>query len=346
MKNDLRIFYAVRMGVVGLTMAWAVPDAARAQGPDSDPADLGTTRREIFESPRRKTPNRFFGRPSRQTPEEQWEHARELREAGSRNRAARAFRALVHEWHDSPYAPRAQQAYAEIREQNGSYPAAFGEYQYLIDHFPGRAPFRAAYEAQMRIANHIMRPKTDSQGKSPASRAALPLFRRILLNAPQAEEADQAAFHIAVIHEESREWLEAADAYEKMIMRYGSSPLVEEALARRAHCLYREATRYPRDENGLRIAHDAHAMILDRSRGAGPEFLVETRAQLREIADLLEERHYRRAAFYDRDRFPAQAAVIAYSGFLERFPASARAEFVKTRIRELQTQGRGEDNRP
>lgn len=315
----------------------AEPAQARDSGQDfgqEDFAPLTSSDRAL----RPKRPRRFFGRPAKDTPERQLRYAQALQEAGRLRKAHRQFKALVHEWHDADEAPIAQKTFAELLEQRRKYSRAFNEYQYLAHYFPGRFSFRDVFDAQFRIASHLMRQRSFQFlffSGFDASERALPLFKQILENAPYAERAADAWFHIGTIHEDAKDYVRAADAYETLVVRYPQSDYVSEALYRRAACLYNEAIRHPRDERGLLIAYGALAAWIQQNDGSDRETLTEARQRLGDMQARIVEMHYERAAFYDTLARKPSAAIIAYTSFLEQFPASEHSDIVRARVREL-----------
>ncbi len=275
-------------------------------------------------------------KPAKETPALQIEHAGDLVVQGKIRKAMRAYRALVHTWHDAPEAVTAQRAYARLLEEEGRYDLAFKELQYLIENYAGSFQYRKALEAQFRIAQHIMTRKSGGflfiSGFSSPERA-LPLFEQIVRNAPNWERTPEAQFMIGVIYEEMDETEMAVNAYEATRNRYPRSDFASEAAFRRCFCLYSVATDAPRDEfrNSAAIA-SLRAFVADYpdslNAGDANKYLAELQARVEEI-------FLNRAKFYDRSGRSPAAAVIAYEDFVKRFPNSELARDARERIREL-----------
>ncbi len=286
-----------------------------------------------------KKPGRLFRRPAENTPAQQLAHAVELREDGKKRRAERAFRALVHEWHDASEATAAQMHYAELLQERGRYQRAFEEYQYLIDHFMGYFPFRTVVERQYETARQTMQARRGAVLFFPgfsAPERALPLFQRIVENAPRSPQAPQAQFHIGFIHEKQGDYRKAARAYERLRIRYPRSERAGEAVFRHAQCLYRESLKNPRDEEGLWIAHNALSHLTETYGHIETRPVREARERLHEIEAILAQKNYEQAAFYEEIARRPQAALIAYADFIEKFPNSALAEKAQARVESLQ----------
>jgi tetratricopeptide (TPR) repeat protein len=287
--------------------------------------------------PAKKRPS-FFHRPSRATPEAQLAYADALRKAGRLRRAGKQYRALVHQWHAAPQAPVAQHGFASVLDQRRKWRRAFDEYQYLIDYFAGEFAYEAVLERQFVIAQRLMTERVRLL-YIPLFRAperALPLFEQIVKNAPAWTRAPKAQFLVGAIHEQGRDYDLAATSYETLGLRYPLSDLAAEAQYRRARCLYRLAKAAPRDEQVCREALSAlSAFTVDRP--ADPH-AKEASAWLAELKNHLAGLHYERATFYDKMKTRPRAALIAYTDFVKRFPASAQAEAARARMEALEAQ--------
>jgi outer membrane assembly lipoprotein YfiO len=263
------------------------------------------------------------------------QYADDLAEAGRHGKAAKAYLALVHEWHASDEAPAAQRGLARQREQQGRLQKAFKEYQYLIDNFPGGFSYEQVIDRQFRIATALM---TRPRGRVrrflgyTASEEALPLFEQIVANAPSWKRAPEAQFNVALLHEQAGEYEEAMTAYERIPSRYPKSGLVAAARYRRAHCLVMQARKDRRDENACRHAMTALAGFI-RDYPVDPN-VPEARRQLDALRARLAASYFERAEFYDR-RQKVRAAHIAYHDFLRQFPSSDLAPRARARVKAL-----------
>jgi len=294
---------------------------------------------------RKKRPS-FFRRPAKDTPGEQLAYARALRWEGHLRGALKQFRALVHSFHDAPEAAAAQQAYADLLSQRGRYLLAFHELQYLIDNFAGQFRYTEALEKQFEIANCV---RTQRRGKFlflpgfQDPERALPLFEKIVENAPNWNLTPQSQFFVGAIREETKKYDLAVLAYENVERRYPDSDLCSEAAFRRACCLHRISKSRPRDEVSCQDALAAFACFLrDYPQNSDAE-----RAQIN-LAELREHRaamYYERAVFYDRMARRPAAAIIAYTDFLKNCPSSKLTNKAEERIGELKTELEKKDER-
>lgn len=286
----------------------------------------------------RKHPG-FWRRPAQETPADQFAYARGLEDAGRRRKAARQYRALVHEWHDTPEAVRAQRAYAGLLEARGKYEAAFEEYQYLVEFYAGRFDYADVLSHQFRIAQEVMNRRYGGLLFLPGFKSperALPLFEQIAANAPTWSRAPNIQFHIGVIQEDATDYEAAVQSYEKLRQRWPRHELAATAVFRGARCLVSAADRNHRDEQSCHRALEALAGFI-RDYPDDPN-VAQATADRDRLSQRLSTMHYRKAAYYDTIAHRPEAALIAYADFLRRFPYAEQAEGVSARIRELKAE--------
>lgn len=284
----------------------------------------------------RKSPG-FRYRTAMSTPAEQYAHAERLRNQGKTRKALKAFRALVHNWHDSDYAPRAQLAYALLLERQKKYLEAFKEYQYLIDNFAGDFPYEVVLENQFRIAHHLM---TTRQAKFwkfkgfKATERALPLFQELVENAPNWERSADAQFYIGIIHEGRKSYEKAVRAFEELYFQYPQHERTAEGLFHRAYCLYLIAGERAHDKRALREAVSALSQYTRRYPDSTHN--LEVARYLSELKEELAGMYYDIAVYYDTTAVRPKAALIAYRDFVSRFPMVGTAEEARLRIKSLE----------
>lgn len=298
--------------------------------------------RDGFDKPDRKRPSRWR-RPSEPTARRQLALAR-MRAGQQRYRAAaKAADRLVRQWHNAPQAVEAQLLLARMLEQRGRLPAAFEAYQYLIVFYPGRFDYAEVVESQFQIAESLRQRLSRRFAFGPGIAAVRGMYAQVIRNAPFGPRAAEAQMAVASLYEEENELDAAVLAYERLDVRYPDHPLALESAFRAAECRARLAMRHPRDEA---LALEALAAVHNTLR-AHPQH-PET-ASLRQLSDALYEHiaalHLEQAEFYDRIQNNPDAARIAYSEFLRRFPDSRHAAVAQKRLRKLQsddnTTGRG-----
>ena len=288
--------------------------------------------------PERRRPS-IFRRPIEEAPAEQLAYADALSAKGKIRKAMRQYRALVHEWHTSPEAAKAQEAYARLFLKKRKYTRAFEEFQYLIDHFSGQFVYADVIEKQFQIAHQIM---TKRRGRwfgmpgftSPA--LALPFFEKIVANAPAGKKAPESQFYIGVIHEQAHDYQAAAAAFRTAYSRHPDSAYAADARFRYAYCLYRIANAAPRDKALCRSAFSELAGFVRLYPQSGHVPAAEK--HMIELRERLAGMYYKVAMFYDRSPYKPRAALIAYTDFIRNFPSSDMAPEANRRISDLEAE--------
>jgi len=276
-------------------------------------------------------------KPQKATANEQLTYAGELRLEGRLRAAYKAYNALVYAWPDSALAVTAQVACAEVLVERRDYAKAFEEYQYLIDRYMGQFDYNAVLDKQFGIANHLMTTRRGQFLFFPgfeAAERALPLFAKIVENAPSWDKAPQAQFNIGMIHEKDKDWTDATTAYEVLQNRYETSPWAEPAGFHEAYCLYRDSQDRPNDENACNAARAALVRYL-RTYPSGSD-VPQARESLNALNTRFANLVYERARYYDKIARRPASALVAYRDFVKRFPNSELAETAKARIQALQ----------
>lgn len=287
----------------------------------------------------------WYRHPDCATPVQQMELAYRLYDAGRYRKAANAYQALVYAWPDSQEAPRAQLALAQVQEHRELYSKAFDEYQYLFDYYPGQFKYEEVLDRQFKIANYLM---TTPKGAFlffkgfQAPERALPLFEKIIRNAPAWDRAALAQFNMGVIHEQNEEWEEAVAAFEVFQNRYRDPILLPQASFREAHCLYLIYKNHPNNENSCNAARGA---IVEYIRSyPGDDRVTEARLFLQTLNNEQGQRAYEQARYYDRIARRPKSALIAYEEFLKKYSAlnPDLTASAKARVEALQKESKNE----
>jgi outer membrane protein assembly factor BamD (BamD/ComL family) len=324
------LFYAILVAVL------CQDRISQAAGSDTWSAQDTPSQSHDINKPRIKRGVHWYRYPNKQTDSDQEKFAYALYQAGRLRRAANAYQALVYAWPDSRKAAPAQLALAKIQQKRGQYEDAFDEYQYLIDNYPGQFNYAEVLEFQFQIASYLMHARTGQFLILPGFQSperALPLFEKIIRNAPSWGKAPLAQFNIARIHEMNDNLEEAVTAYELLQNRYQSSPWAGQASFREAYSLFRLSDQRKNDENALNAARAALVDFI-RSYPASPD-VGQAETYLRTLNTRLTTMAFERALFYDRQSRRPEAALLAYEDFLKNFPASEQAATAQQRIEQL-----------
>lgn len=277
-----------------------------------------------------------LSRPSRKNPEDQLAWARKLQEEGRLRKATRAYRALVVTWPGSTEAPLAQWGLAQSLDARHKMEDAFDEYNNLTSHYTGGYPYDSVVQRQFEIAHSIMDKRRGAFlmfGGFKAPERAVPMFEKVVQNAPRASFAAEAQYLIGRAYELSDQLELAVVSYMTAQHRYPGTSWAEKASFGRARCLVRLSEESPNDEEALDQAWAAVVVFLntfpqseDAELGkAYRENLLRRRAKA----------SYDKALFYDRIAKRPAAAIQSYENFVRQFPNSEWTALARARMQEL-----------
>ncbi|MCO5062456.1 MAG: tetratricopeptide repeat protein [Kiritimatiellae bacterium] len=277
-----------------------------------------------------------FNRPARNTPQNQLTWARKLQSSGDLRKATRAYKALVVTWPGSSEAPLAQWGLAQTLDARGKLEDAFEEYNNLATRFTGGYPYDSIVQRQFEIAQTVMNKRRGTLlifGGFKAPERAVPLFEKVVQNAPRSDFAAEAQYLIGHAYELSEQLELAVVAYMTAMHRYPNSPWAERAAFGRARSLIRLSEESPNDEEALDQAWAAVIVYLN----AFPQSEdAELATAYRD--NLLRRRAksaYDKAMFYDRIAKRPAAAVQSYENFVRQFPNSEWTAIARARMQEL-----------
>lgn len=287
----------------------------------------------------KKTSGWFFHKPKKDNVKAQLAYAQSLENEGKMGRAKRAYNDLVHQWNDTEAAVKSQQRIAHILYDEGKYNKAFKEFQYLVDYYAGQFNYKEVIDLQIKIANYVMGERRGDflffHGYKAPERA-LPLFKQIIVNAPNLKVTPAVRLKVGGIYEDMKQYEKAISVYDAIQQFHALSDAAEIALFRKSYCLYILAKKAPRDEKRCRSALSSLASFLSRYKMSSHK--KEAEGYLDEMKLQLSDMYYNRALFYDEVNKMPKSALIAYRDFLKKFPSSERAQTVYSRVVELEKQ--------
>ncbi len=302
------------------TMPTTPPGAAYSSSNDED-------------KPRVKRGTHWYRYPQCETASAQMQLASRYNTEGRYRKAANAYQALVYAWPDSPEAPQAQLALAKVQEIRQLFAKAFDEYQYLFEYYPGQFDYQEILDRQNKIANYLMKTPKASFLFFPGFEAperALPMYEKIIKNAPTGIHAATAQLNIGIIHEFNEEEEEAVSAYEILQNRYNAPDLIPQAAFREAHCLVKIHDNRPNDEDACNAARAALVQFI--STYPGNEQVEQARGFLKDLNDRQAKRSYDLARYYQTIAHRPKAAVVAYEDYLRKYPDTTLAPSAKEQL--------------
>ncbi len=319
----LRIFHVVLLIILAHPFA-LVPQASAQSGSRSF--------EETFDDQRGF---RWFGGPSRQGPEHQWERIEDALGAGRTRRAIRRANQLVRAWPDDNLAPKAQRLIGDVYIERGNPEAAFDAYQTLINAYAGQFEYQEILDLQLELAeevqNRVIR-AVFTRYTQPQD--AIPLYSQLITNAPHADITPELMFRIGAIFLEKRKPREAIEEFNLMEERFPDSEFAMKSAWHRAQAFERLTKRFPTDASTTLSAWQAYVYFVNTYPQA--EFAPEARERMRHFYNQAAENQYRLAVFYEERMSKPKAARVTLETLLQEFSGSDWAVKAADRLESLQ----------
>jgi|GEM_PF-1223002 len=289
----------------------------------------------VIEEEGRGTWRVLFDRPA-DTSAEQWDYARATRNKGQLKKADRRMLYLVRRWPNSPEAPQAQRARADMLYARGKNQEAFAAYQFLIDNYSSRMrDYDFVLNNQFNIAVEIMNHRRMRWifGGYRAPEYAVTYFENVIRNGPQWTRAPEAQFLIGQCHQDADDLELAISAYGLLGYRYPDRPFSEEGAWQQIVCMRERFVAFPNDLEMLdRILTATTVFLTGHSQSARKNDVIQLRNRLYEVKA---GQTFAEAAFYAKVPKKPAAAIIYYEKMIEEFPKSKRVPLARERIAEL-----------
>ncbi len=297
------------------------------------PPNTPYTQTKDDDKPQAKRGVHWYRSPQCKTAAQQLQLAAKFNTENRYRKAANAYQALVYAWPDSPEAPLAQLALAKVQEARELYFKAFDEYQYLFEYYPGQFDYQAVLDWQFKIANYMMNtPKAAFlffHGFDAPERA-LPMYEKIIKNAPTGSQAATAQLNIGIIHELNDQEEEAVTAYEILQNRYNDADLAAQASYREADCLVKIHNQRPNDEDACNAARAALVQYI--SVYPGHANVDKARAVLKTLNEQQAKRAFDLAQYYQKIAHRPKAAIVAYEDYLRKYPGTPLSTNAKEQL--------------
>ena len=271
------------------------------------------------------------------TSAEQWEYACKEREKGHLKKADRLMLYLVRRWPNSPEAPDAQRARADMFLEQKELKKAFNAYQYLIETYsPRMQNYEEVLDIQFDIAKKLMNKRKMRWffGGYRTPEYAVDYFKKIIKNGPQWSRAPEAQFLIGQAYEEADQLEEAILSYGALLYLYPKSDLAEEAAWRRFSCLFKLRKQFPNDLKVLDQTLVASTVFLsDYPESKHHDEIILMRNELYEIKA---QKAFDIAAFYAKVPKNKKAALLCYEDMIEQYPQSKLVPEAQKQLEKLQ----------
>lgn len=278
----------------------------------------------------------IFLRTKTDSPSEEYQLARELKEAGRNWRARRRFRAVARYWPTSAEAPKAQLAKASLLDARGRRSAAFDAYQDLFDKFPGSFPVDEILERQFELAVETKQARKFRFlfGGFADPIESVEMFENIIENAPGWRRAPNAQFLIGEAYEKAGKPEKAIPAYQAVELRFPNDPLAATAAFRKCKLLIELSQKYRNDNRLRNKAYSELVLFADKYPESSyiDDALEMKRLQFERVARAA----FDVAEYYDKRVRDNEVAVSKYKRFLEDYSGSELVDKAQRRLNQLQ----------
>lgn len=281
-----------------------------------------------------KEPSWFWHNPKRSTPEDQLIYAAELERAGKTKAALEAYDDLVHEWHSTPEALKAQLSLARIYSAQGEARKAYDEEIYLLAHFAGRFELEPVLTDAMAQADLLAAREADRALRVHSGGALRENYERIIHFAPRWHRVPEMMVRIAELYMLDGEYSGAITICDRIIVDWPAWDRMDEVVFLYCDACRKQADVWKNDTGRLRQLERLIAGART-FRPLHPDLETFARWQ-QETYELRRARSYEKATFYDNPKaYSVEAAILAYQTFLREFPDAPEADTARARLAEL-----------
>lgn len=281
-----------------------------------------------------KEPSWLWHNPRMGTPSEQLAYAAGLEREGRAEKAAEAYDDLVHEWHATPEALTAQLAIARLWSGLGEAQKAYDADIYLLAHFNGRFVLEPVLKDAVAQADLLTARNQGRAFRLASGKALRENYERIIHFAPRWPRVPELLLRIALLYAQDGEYGSAITVCDRILVDWPGCPKTDEAV--RVYCqACRNQADVWRNDTG-RLRHLERLIAGARTFRPGHPDAALFDAWQQEIYALRRAAAYGQAAFYDNPAaYSAEAALLAWQGFLRDFPDAPQAPAVRARVAEL-----------
>jgi outer membrane protein assembly factor BamD len=262
--------------------------------------------------------------------------AEDYYQSGASSQALAAYRRFLKLYPASSKASVAQFRIAELLETAGNPGKAFDAYQTLVTKYPDTPEFEQAVARQVLIANEFLTSQRFNLlglVLMPGPERAQSMFEAILKNAPFSKHAAVSQFNLGLAFEKQGKVAEARAAYQRVLDKYPSSTVADDALYQIAYIYMRQGlSGKSEDLSALVLAKETFEDFLLQFPNS--EKVAQARDNLRTIGDREAGDLMAIARYYDWSK-NFRAAAIYYNDVIRRQPNSADAEEARSRVQVL-----------
>lgn len=321
-----------------MAMGWACLALAQYQ----DYSRMGKTPAELtfIDDPMEvelKEPSWWWHNPKKSSPEEQLLYAAGLEREGKTDAAVEAYDDLVHEWHATPEALKAQLSIARLESRAGHTKAAYEADIYLLAHFAGRFELEPVLKDAVAQADLLKQIEQSRSLRLQSNKVLRENYERIIHFAPRWNRVPSLLLKIAELYTDSQEYSSTITVCDRILADWPTDPLVDRVVSVYCSACRLQADVWKNDTG--RLQHLEKLLKGAQTyRPKHPE-RAQFKAWEREVYELRRERSYAKALFYDNPAaYSLDAAAQAYESFVKDFPDAPEVDQAKARLEALKAQ--------
>lgn len=270
------------------------------------------------------------------TPAEQLAVAQSFFERREYDRARNEFKKLLKAYKDSQEAAEAQYYVGRCQEESGDYYEAFKEYRKTIQTYPSTTRFDEILEREYQIGNYFLAGKPrklfGTAALIPARDKAIEIFQAIADAGPFSEYGELSQYKLGLAHQALQDYEAAVSAFEQVISRYPSSPLVDDARFQIAQASLKGTFKPGYDQSPTDQAMQELGAFLQEHPKS--ELSEEAGGRLHQLKEQRAQHDYQVAQFYERRQRPA-AAIVFYESIVAQFSETTWAPKAASRLEVL-----------
>ena len=272
------------------------------------------------------------------SPEQQLDHALSLFDKADYDKARLEFQKLLKHYKDSPEAPEAQYHIGRCREEKADYYEAFLAYRKTLQVYPSTARFNEILERMAQIGNYFLSGKKrrllGTAALLPARDKAVEIFQAIVQDGPFSQVGELAQYKLGVAHLALGDYEQAVSAFEQLIDRYPSSPLVDDARFQLAQASLKGTFKPGYDPRATDQAIEQLGVFVQEYTAS--DLSGDAVARLQVLRERRAEHEFQVAQFYERQK-AYQASLVSYRGIVDRYADTSWASKAAARVGALES---------
>lgn len=259
----------------------------------------------------------------KETPAEQLQYALEFYRIKEYKEAISELKKLLKNYPKAREAPEAQYYIGIVFEEQGQLAEAFEQYQEVIKKYPFSDRSKDIVQRQFDLGVKLLEKKADGNSflrtLSGTDYGIIEIFETVIKNAPYGELAPVAQYKIGLYLMEREEYIEARDAFEKLVNDYPESEWVKAAKYQIALSDSERSTGAHYDQEVTSAAVEEFQNFVKTYPEA--ELSAEAKEKVHALRDKEAENNFVIAKFYEKQK-NYESARIYYQVIVDDYSAT------------------------